>query len=297
MLEQSTLATFNNRWKRGLSSGYSPEQIKSDLASIQCETHHESDSYYYLVGENDFITPETKQTIGRFIDTSTPVGKKEGEIYRNLYLWVKRRESGLAAWISPPSEGLFPTTKIIFHEITKRGREKLVLNRAILADIGANEIVNIANLFSPLSENPKITYSDPEQVRSRLFTIREEVSTVDLLNLIIDDPLLIEDIKTGRDLTRREEVLRAAEKYSTLIRSGVSTSTLHKLMVNDGFIGKYDISCPPVSGTFSELTTNNADTYGVYKYVERCGNCKVSIHKMIRAGYTCPSCGGEYKGC
>jgi hypothetical protein len=295
MLQLETFTAFQRNWTRDYSSG----QLISDLASVHYETHHGSDSYYYLTGGNDFISPETGQPIRPFVDTTTPIGKKEGFVYDSLYSWANNRKEGLAVWISPPVEGLFPSTKIILHEITKRGGERAVLNRAILADINTGGIIDIANRFSLHSINQEVVYSDSESVRSHLFIMKEGQSVVDLLNLFVDDPDLIEQVKSGQDLKGREKVILAANKYATKMKSGATPTELYESMVEDGFIGRHDISCPPGTTLFSELTLNNSAILGEgeYKYVKNCGNCGVAIGKLIGKGYRCPSCNGEYKGC
>ncbi|MDO8639183.1 MAG: hypothetical protein Q7R43_06415 [Candidatus Daviesbacteria bacterium] len=292
MLELNTLTEFNNTWKT-----QSPEQIALELASINFETHHNSDSYHFLVGENDFISPETGKLIRPEIKEDTFVQKKEKIVYENLYFWAKDNESGLSAWVSPPTEGLFPSTKIILHEIVKRGREKFVLNRAILADIKAEEAVDIANIFTAVSVNPEEVYLDPEKVRSKLFVIKEGMSVIDLLNLFVEDPELIEQIKSGQDISGRTEILQKAKEYSARIRAGTSSADLYRDMINDSFIGGYNISCPTTAPSFSEYSAGHSIIFSEYKRVENCGKCGVTIGKLIRKGYHCKSCGGEYQGC
>lgn len=293
MLELDTFTKFKKGW-----NGCSPEEIALGLASVHCETNHYSDSYSFLVGKNDFISPETGKLIRPEIKDDTPVQKKEKIIYENLYSWAKDNESGLSVWISPPAAELFPGTKIILHEIVKKGKEKFVLNRAILADIDAKKAVEIANLFSAVSINSKEEYFDPEKVRSKLFVIKEGMSVIDLLNLFVDDPKLIEQIRSGQDLTVRKEVLQKASKYSEKIKNGVSSAEVYNSMVSDGFIGSYDISCPSMGGSsFSEYTVGHSLISGEYKHVKNCGKCGVSIDKLIKKGYQCSSCHGEYLGC
>lgn len=292
MLELKTFNDFNSSW-----TGKSPEQIALELASVNFETHHNSDSYHFLVGENDFISPETGKLIRPEIKEDTLVRKKEKIIYENLYSWAKENESGLSAWVSPPTEGLFPGTKIILHEIVKKGREKYVLNRAILADIDAQKAIDIANIFSTHSLNSKEKYIDPEKVRSKLFTIKEGMSVIDLLNLFVDDPELLEQIKSGQDILGRVEILQKAREYGAKMKNGASPVNLYNNMVSDGFIGSYDISCP-TGGTFSGyIMGGHSIVSGEYKHVKNCGKCGVYIDKLIKKGYKCSSCDGEYLGC
>lgn len=291
MLKLETFNDLNRIW-----NGKSPEQIALELASLNLETHHCSDSYHFLVGKNDFISPETGKLIRPEIKEDTLVRKKEKIIYENLYSWAKDNESGLSAWVSPPTEGLFPGTKIILHEIVKKGREKYVLNRAILADIDAQKALDIANLFSAHSVNPREKYFDPEKVRSKLFTIKEGLGVIDLLNLFVDDPELIEQIKSGQDILGREEILQKAQEYSVKMKAGVSPVDLYNNMVSDDFIGSYDISCP-TGGSFSNYIMGHSIVSGEYKHVKNCGKCGVYIDKLIKKGYKCSSCNGEYLGC
>lgn len=292
MLELKTLNDFNKNWV-----DRSAEEIALGLTSVHFETHHHSDSYDFLVGKNDFISPETGQLIRPEILNNTLVQKKEKIVYESLYSWSQEHESGVSAWISPPSAELFPGTKIILHEIVKKGSEKFVLNRAILADIDAKKALDIANLFSAHSESPEEKYFDPEKVRSKLFVIKEGMSVIDLLNLFVDDPELIEQIQSGQDLTNREKILRKAKEYSLRMQAGVSSSDLYQDMVSNGFIGNFDISCPISSGFFSEYIIGHSLVYGEYKHVKNCGKCGVGIDKLIRKGYKCKSCDGEYLGC
>lgn len=292
MLEFNIFHQFNKDWQ-----GRSPEQIALELASLNFETHHNCDSYHFKVGKNDFISPETGKLIRPEIKDNTSVQKKEKIIYENLYAWAKDNESGLSAWISPPAAELFPGTKIILHEIIRRGSEKFVLNRAILADIDTQKALDIANLFLTHSVSSGKEYSDPEKVRSQLFVMKEGISVIDLLNLFVDDPELIEQIENGQDLAMREEVLQKANKYSKKIKDGASSAEVYNSMVSDGFIGSFDISCPTVGVSFSEYVVGGSLVYGEYKRVKNCGKCGVSIDKLIKKGYKCSSCNGEYLGC
>lgn len=291
MLEQSTLAKFNTQWE-----GKSPEQIALELASLRQETHHDCDSYYFLVGKDDFISPETGQSVGQYIKDNTPVREKERIVYDDLYKWAKNNEGGLTAWVSPPSESLFPGTKIILHQICKRGREKLVLNRAFLVDIKAEEAVDIANRLAAVSENAEEKYSDPEKVRTKLFNFRSDMGLIALLKLFVDDPELFEQIQTGHDLAMREQVLKMAWQYTRQIQDGVSVDKLYRGMINGGFIGQYDISCP-TAGTFSDYIIGHSLIHEGYKLVKNCGQCGVLIDKLIKKGYRCSNCNGEYQGC
>ncbi len=81
------------------------------------------------------------------------------------------------------------------------------------------------------------------------------------------------------------------------MKAGASSADLYNSMISDGFIGSYDISCPPVMGSFSEYTVSHSLTFGEYKHVKNCGKCGVGIDKLIKKGYKCSSCHGEYLGC
>lgn len=294
MLELKKYIDLQRNW-----TGSDPQQRVVDLASLHCETSHKCDSYYYVVGENDFISPNTDLPIRPNIKTDTLVEKKEGAVYEDLFLWAKSYESGVAAWVSPSIPGELPATKVILHEISKRGSQRVVLNRVIMAEAKPDEAVQIANLLIPSSIDPGAILVDPEDTRGRLLIMREGRTVIDLLGQIVDDPQLIEDVKNGRDLADRGQILTAAQKYSDMIQSGASPAEIHKAMVRDRFIGNFNISCPPKTSLFSDLVLNNSVILGEgeYKYVKNCGNCGVTIEKLISKGYRCPSCSGEYKGC
>jgi len=223
----------------------------------------------------------------------------EGKIIcDDLFSFAQKHSIGrLSAWVSPPVSGLYPGTKIMIHEIVEWRGDKATLNRAILADIDAKKALDIANIFSAVSESPEEQYSDPERARRKLFLMEEGMSVVDLLNLFVDDTELIEVIRSGKDLKVREEVLQKASKYSEKIKNGVSSVEVYNSMVSDGFIGSYDISCPTVGVSFSEYTIGHSLASGEYKHVKNCGKCGVSIDKLIKKGYKCSSCNGEYLGC
>lgn len=294
MLEQDTFAAYNTRW----ANSHHQKQTTADLLTIYFETHREVDSYFYQVGKDDLIAPQTGEPIRQFIDTSTPVGKREGAVYEQLFSWSKKAESGVAVWVSPPTGERSQAMKVILHEVVGKGREKFILNRVILDDKTSHQAVDLANRFSAHSTNSRALYTDPEKVRAQLFTMQEGMGVVDLLKLFVEDQNLIEQVQTGEDLLVREKLMEEAQRYSDKIHAGVSAATVYQSMASDGFIGEHDMTCPPSEGqTFSEYTASNAIVLGEAKFVRNCGHCGVAIGARISAGYRCKSCRQVYRGC
>lgn len=248
-----------------------PQRLVAELVSVHKETHRKPDIYHFEVRDGLLIDPETKEPILNFIAPGIEKG-----IAENLQSWAIKNEEGVAYWISPRLEGVYPCNKIIIHNIayTQEG-EKIVLNSAILFD---------GNLENPEELRKTLFYAeDTPETFSKILTFIEEVSR-QKINKVFD---------------YNEEIVRSqAEYFARQIKMGVTPSIVVEEMQKNGFLGKNSISCrlSLENQTFSSFldskslisifTSTESSPSGYFE----CPNCKGLIPSG-RGITKCPHCG------
>jgi hypothetical protein len=262
-----TTLRFIDSWK---TQNTHPQRLVAELVSLQKETNREPDNYYFEFNNNLLIDSETGKPVLSFIAPGV-----ERDIAERLQTWTAENEEGLAYWVSPRLENVYPCEKILIHRIAYN----LTGNKILL---------NCAILFDALLENP-------EKLRQNLFITKDSEETlIKLINWV--ETVSNQKIKSSSDQTF---IKQNAGYYAQQIKEGRPANELIKEMQNTGFLGKSSISCPFVLQSFSNYTTSRASIFTFTtegKYVKNCGKCGKKIETVIREGYKC-DCGGVYEGC
>lgn len=239
------------------------KRLEYELISVHKETTRQPDVYHFLVDE-DLIDPQTGRSIFDFIAKGV-----EWEVAQKLKSWAIENDEGLAVWISPRLEGVYPCNKIIIHTIayTLDGK-KVVLNSAILFD---GELENPENLRKTL-----LTMEDTPENLSRIFEFLKQSTT-------------LETSKTNNSLEHGLEL--SASYFAEKIKSGVDPFLIVAEMQRTGFLGKNSISCRLQGQTFLNLLDHRS-LISIFVYPEffECPRCKGKI--LSGRGITkCPHCG------
>ncbi len=271
-----------------------PSQRVEEAASQSHESRRIPDTYIYTLGGGKFHTP-SGVIVEDKIEKNTLLGQIEFSAFEKMQKWADQEASGFCVWFSPPYPEVYPVSKIIIQEISAYENKKGVINRAIVLDNNAQDLMDLAEgLTGSVIENPeylRTTPIFPDIQRFGLWfdKLAHETSQVDL-------------IKKGEDLNIK------IDTYASLSDIEKSISTAGKNQVQDriyqvayeqGLIGNFPESCPKTAKTaFNSTYEDSISTIsGEAKYVKNCGNCGITIEAVILKGYRCKLCGGEYKGC
>src|SRR5436190_737662 len=114
-----TVSRFSRNWETKDTNS-----LIAEFLSISKETNREPDNYHFLLINGVLIDPNTNKPVLEFIQDGI-----EKDVARKLQSWADKNDEGMALWISPSMEGLYPCPKIILHQIayTPKG-QKVVLN-------------------------------------------------------------------------------------------------------------------------------------------------------------------------
>lgn len=256
---------IDNGWRET-----SPPRRVEEIISNRNETHRITDPYTFYLDEKGFymLDEDGEKTYAKdTMETTSRIGKIEGEILDNLQMWFKNNQMGRILWFSPPSPGRYPDWKLITHEI-KRGETygKTLHNRVDIFGSSTNEVVQLIHDFFP--ETSEI--DDPENIRPHLFLVEDGFNLETLFGRIkqIDPRSFAKDGGLSK-----EELVARATYISDLIDRGIEASFIAHEMQRLGLLGKHSTSCPP---SFSELLSGvslGSDEYGSLEF-------------------SCPSCGG-----
>jgi hypothetical protein len=259
-----------------------PQQVAEELASYSLETKRIPDPWNFLIQENGkLITPD-----GRVVENEI---EKDGFPYELEYRgllsiqdWAGQSSEGFAAWISPPLEGFYPVAKIVISEIIPEDGQKRLFNRAILADISAEDCLYLASRLGlqldsadGLRETAAILGSDWE----RLLIILEELTDIDQVR---------ENIRMGKDLEAKEEALRVSRE---LTQEMGNLYGLLEAAPND-FFGPHAVSCPPSGGSTSAFNAFSENAVNLSEASFDCPVCRGPI-PAGRGITTCPHCGAK----
>jgi hypothetical protein len=240
---EKTLKRFSKTWKNTDFNS-----LLAEFDSIAKETNREPHKYHFSLEGNKLIDPNTGRPILDFIAEGV-----EKNIAKKLENWASETEEGMALWISPKSEGLYPCPKVIMHKI------------AYNLD-GTKVLLNTVILFDAEIENPKYK-------RKTLYTLPDTEDNVEHI------------LKWIRKKSREELNLEASLKtdvkksryFAEKVTKGISYDDIIDEMIQDGFLGSGSISCPI---SFSSLVESNAnitieeehDKYGSRQFA--CPSCK-----------------------
>ena len=265
--------------------GIPEEQFAEETASCSMETKRIPDQYCFIEDQaGDLYHPEGRTKVRNFIGRRNDVERLEYRAFEKLELWFKYRESGSALWVSPPSAGLYPTSKIIISEIVFSGSQKRLDNWAIILDYNGEKTLQLAQNLSRYSENRPFLNHLNEVRETPIFLDTKGADWLYVLQEVIPDPKLWEMVKSGfARRAKAKAVSYAAEIYRNLSRGTVGLMEGQKMMVR--MFGGEQASCPPVSrnnaslvffGSSSLLGGNSLETdqYGSLEFP--CPKCKAT---------------------
>jgi hypothetical protein len=297
-VERLEIPTFIATWSVKPKS-----QAVEELASYSLETKRIPDPYSFLIdSDGDLFSPSAGYKVRDFIKTNHVVGERELTAFNFINDWVKKKNSGSIAWISPPYPGVYPTSKVIISDIEVENGIKKVFNRAIVLDIDENDCLKFAQALSQYSFNkPFLNHS--EDLRSIPIVLDTyDKSWVDIFVEILGENSFLENIKTGNDWILKWQALYQAEQVlasinrSTVLTFGQEKELGEKIM---GMLGQKSGSCPvllsPSGRTAFQVFSENALTYtgSTNKdpdFCRSCPVCKEEINCIVRSGQSCPKC-------
>lgn len=265
--------------------------------SIHKESYRQRDYYDFWVDKGGVVDPDTNSYIHDIIGpdshTNPYLGLVEFSILWQLDSWSVKDDSNLAVWISPSKIGepKCADHKIIIHQIdySPAGQRK-VNNISIVFHGPTDVILTIAQKISALANS----LQTPEEVRSLLLPVNENITVADILELI--EPFVP---KNKKYVPMTEET-----RYylGSLYARGASNSFIAKEWARLGALGEFRLECTGGGSiSYSDILNKNSLSFfpaeTSIKYVKNCGNCGAIIEAYISSGYTCSHCGGTYLGC
>ncbi len=206
---KDTVTRFSKSW-----SSQNPESLLAELVSISKETNRKPDNYFFFVRNNTLIDPNTNNAVLDFVEEGV-----EKNVARDLQEWASKTEEGIALWISPKEENIYPCPKVIIHRIAyNQGGEKIVLNSAIL--------------FEAEIENP-------EYKRKTLYILPDkELNIYKILNWVERKSGQETNLEPKTDLTYSKAIY-----YRNQIQIGIPIHLVIDDMQRNGFLGEKSISC------------------------------------------------------
>jgi hypothetical protein len=226
---EKTTLRFSNSWSEQVSSN----RLVPNLISLNKETNRKPDTYHFWVENRILIDPESGKPVLNFVLPGV-----EKKVAEELQTWAGKNEKGLAFWISPSLEGVYPCAKVILHRISYTFDGKKVIQNSVI-------------LFDANFENPEL-------LRQTLFTQADtEENISNILQWISEKSS--QQVKLPRDSNEDEVVIRKqAIYYSEMFQRGMPREDIIEKMKRTGFLGKNPISCPGASTSFSNLIDSRA---------------------------------------
>ncbi len=206
--ERPEVSSFSAAWK-----AKAPTQAAEELASYSLETKRIPDPYYFLIDQDgDLFSPPAQLKVKRIITVDSRVGQLEARAFEAISKWAKDEDSGAVAWLSPPSPGVYPVSKLIISEIEIASGVKRILNRAIVLDINERECLDLGQRLSGYSTNrPFLTHLD--QLRATALIMDTNNKTwLEIMEEVIPDQDLWNSVRRGDEMYAKQEALAQAEK-------------------------------------------------------------------------------------
>lgn len=239
-----TVTRFSETW-----NGKDFESLVAEFISVAKETNREPDTYHFELRDSQIIDPNTNRPILDFIAEGV-----EKNVARKLEDWAANNEEGMALWVSPKMEGIYPCPKVIMHKI------------AYLLD-GTKVILNTVILFDAEIDNPKYK-------RETLYTLPDSDSNIaKILGWI--------KRKSHQEInleSTEKTSVHKARYFARQVVMGVPHQLIIDQMQEDGFLGENSISCPGEK-SLSGLIGANSDLY-IYSGEDQYGSLE----------FKCPSC-------
>lgn len=265
-------------------------QVVEEISSLSLETKRIPDPYYFLISQNgELVSPTAHCRIKDVIERNSVIGKLEYQAVEKIEDWAERNQAGTIAWVSPPEEDIYPTSKIIISEIKDKDGQKILFNRAIILDIDKEQCTKFAKDLASFSTNRPLLFSI-DQIRSNPLILNTKgINWTYLLEELIPD-LSLENIRQHEDQGAKEEALSQAEELFRKIQAKSGRVDMSIMM------GNFSSSCPVVFGRPTAFSLFYNFSEKEYFECPRC-NGKIPSGK----GYTvCPHCGArkeDYGSC
>ena len=292
-LQHPEIDTFTQIWR-----GKGQEQAVEELASYSLETKRIADPYYYLVnGNGELMSPTAHCRIRDVVQRTQPLGELEYQALLKTEQWVKGCSKGVVAWVSPPHQGIYPTSKVIISEIQINEGVKILFNRAIVLDYDEKKCFEFAQSLANYSQDrPLLSHLD--EIRATPFVLNTRgLPWIRIFEELIDDPVLWQEVREGKDKKAKEEaVVQARVVYQNLTNNHLPPQEIR--MMVEGMLGERPGSCPVLfKGTAFQVFSSNSlelgtsslsgsDQYGSLEF--ECPKCKKSNKRS--SGKLIPNC-------
>ncbi|MBI2196147.1 hypothetical protein HYU45_00900 [Candidatus Daviesbacteria bacterium] len=277
------------------------EQFVEELASQSLETNRIPDPYHYTIADSELFSPTAHCRIRDTVeDRTSHLGQLEYQAVVATEQWAARSDKGISVWVSPPSPGVYPVTKIIVSEIEYANGVKRLFNRAILFDFSDRECMVLAWNLTSFTKNKPI-FTDLDQVRATPLVLdTKDRSWIEILERLIYDPKLWEGIRQGEDKVAKKKALEQARTIQKQLFFSTKPITYQEAqMAARQMIGSYPGSCPPRNSTGRtalRVFSENALTYVASSisrdpdYCRVCPICEKEINCVVKVGGSCPNC-------
>lgn len=292
-LHRPEIDSFTRAWR-----GKGREQVAEELASYSLETKRIPDPYYFLVNANgELMSPSAHCRIRDVVQRTQPVGELEYQALLRIEQWAGNNTEGVIAWVSPPHPGIYPTSKVIVSEIQMEGAVKKLFNRAIILDYDEKKCFEFAQRLANYSQDrPLLSHLD--EIRATPFVLNARgMSWIHIFEELIDDPVLWQEVREGKDKKAKQEALvQAGIVYQGMINKSLPPKDARMMITI--MLGSRSGSCPVVFkgtafqsflGASSVLGISGSlesDQYGSLEF--ECPKCN-KTNKRSRGGLI-PNC-------
>ena len=259
-----------------------PEQAATELASYSLETRRIPDPYRFLISQGgELLSPSAGCRIKDVVQRTHPAGELEYQALSIIEQWAAKSDRGAIAWVSPPYQNLYPSTKIIISEIEMQGQQKQLFNRAIILDLDEEKCLKFAQDLANYSQNrPLLTHLDAVRA-TPLILNTQKMPWINILQELIVDPDLWQMVTRGDDQRIKEETLALARTvYQRLDDHSLPVADTRMMLL--GMLGDKLGSCPVAftTGTAFQLFSSSSlligssfesDQYGSLEF--ECPKC------------------------
>lgn len=280
-------------------------QIIEEMASWSMETRRITDPYEFAINkQRELVSPQTGDKILEVVERQRyaySLGEQEYQAIYSLQQDLIKGGHSQWVWISPPEEGIYKETKVIFSNIEKKGSQEVLSNRAIiLDDFSYLDCLRLATDLNHYSQNPK-EYSNKDSIRSRPITIDVvDPNWRELLRGLVKTSQMeqaISAVESGDDIKAKQETLVIAEQLAKQLFDGQNRITAQEVfsaLDENGVLGGFGSSCPKI--VFGTFLLGSAVLGGEY-FCRRCGACGAEINQVVRPGERCPKGCGAVRKC
>lgn len=274
-------------------------QIAEEVASLCQETKRIPDPYFYEIKPNgELLSPVTGKLVKEDIKRENITQELEYQSFLQVESWVRSKESGVIAWISPPEMGAYSVSKIIVSEIRDQDGKKILFNRAIVLDIDEIECLKFAQSLANYSQN-KPNFSSKDELRVTPIELDTNIHWSYVVEELLPG-LSLQQVRTGEDLVLKSRaVLESLALYNQVVSDTgeVNISKFVNLVGSSRMVGERGSSCPPKSASAFDTIINNSLPTGENCSKIKCKKCSWEASENEAQQVTegkltcCPRCG------